>query len=149
MPLEEFKRKRQERQRQEREWRQKHPVLAWLDDTRWDIWRFCNNALGWVWGQRYNWQRLTRGYGDDELWSLDSSISRFVLPRLKAFRADPFGHPGDLDSLEQWQAELDEMIFAFEFDVHAYGEYPTWEQDYERAQRGLALFAKRYWHLWQ
>lgn len=35
---------------------------------------------------KFLWQRWTRGFDDSETWSLDSTISYFILPRLKRFK---------------------------------------------------------------
>lgn len=45
---------------------------------------------------KFFWQRLTRGFGDDELWSLDDTIAEFILPRLKAFTKQRTSHPTGL-----------------------------------------------------
>ena len=38
---------------------------------------------------KYFWQRRTRGWDDSDLYSLDYTIAKFVLPRLKVFAEDP------------------------------------------------------------
>lgn len=75
-------------------------------------------------------QRWTRGFDDSELWSLDWTIAKFVLPRLKAFREMGkagcpaeflFGDGTDAE-IEAGQAHfmalVDKMIYAFECKVH-------------------------------
>lgn len=87
---------------------------------------------------RFFWQRRTRGFDETELWNLDSTILKFILPRLQAFReSSRFGWPGpemifkinfkdfevlsesekiDLNqrSIEEWDRMLDKMIRAVE-----------------------------------
>ena len=83
------------------------------------------------------YQRCRFGYSKRELWSLDHTITDFVLPRLKAFRhgesnsiteGGPAGCPlldgydadkmGDEESdamYQEWLDILDKMILAFEY----------------------------------
>lgn len=97
------------------------------------------------------WQRRTRGWSDDELWNLDVTIAKFTLPRLKAFRSGPAmgGTPTTIATNEEWLAILDEMIFAFEF-VAGENYYINQhnKNEYERCEKGLALFAKHFMSLW-
>jgi hypothetical protein len=83
--------------------------------------RIARNHLKWF------WQRRTRGWDDRDLWSLDYTLAKWLLPRLVAFRARPLGCPsmciergdgpdGDEPfdrSLARWHAILDEMIGGF------------------------------------
>ncbi len=110
------------------------------------------------------WQRRTRGWSDDEIWSLDYTIAKFVLPRLRGLRevkqGVPFGayRPEDLKTHEiseeaqayaeaNWDWMLGEMIFAFEFTL----EDCEWRfDDAQRARRdvGMKLFAEHFGSLW-
>jgi len=65
---------------------------------------------------KHVYQKLTRGFSDDELWSLDYSIAKFVLPRLKEFKKNPM-HPADM-TMEYWQDILDKMIKAMEYKIN-------------------------------
>ncbi len=101
-------------------------------------------------------QRRIRGFDDSELWSLDDTILRFILPRLKRFRAtDRAGWPGpeqifDIDyeefqklndlgredlnqrSIEEWDRILDKMIRALELQIEHDGIFqklnPEWKE---------------------
>jgi hypothetical protein len=92
---------------------------------------------------RYYGQRLTRGWDDSDLWNLDATISKFVLPRLRRFKENQFGYPSNMTE-EEWRGVLDQMILAFENNLL---DFPTREQD-QQVEEGLALFAKYYVHLW-
>ncbi len=92
---------------------------------------------------RYYGQRLTRGWDDSELWNLDNTISEFVLPRLKRFKAYQHSHPSYMTK-EEWDGVLDQMILAFENNLI---DFPSREQD-KQVEEGLTLFAKYYVHLW-
>tara|TARA_R100000808_G_C2149849_1_gene158391 strand:- start:1995 stop:2447 length:453 start_codon:yes stop_codon:yes gene_type:complete len=96
-----------------------------------DIYYTIKNSIVW----RY--QKIRFGYSKRELWSLDHTITDFVLPRLKAFRhgesnnvteGGPAGCPmldgydadkmGDAESdamYQEWLDILDKMIQAFEY----------------------------------
>jgi len=68
---------------------------------------------------RFFWQRLTRGWDESETWSLDYTVARFIIPRLKFFRDNLHGHPDRTPSgkpltFEGWQEIIDKMIFSFE-----------------------------------
>lgn len=125
--------------------------LAEPDDDRWEEWKN---------------QRLTRGFDDTELWSLDCTIAEFITPRLKQFKSQCKSIPGDIaykylnsdvdKSEEEWNEILDKMIWTFE----------NWENDpdteemsneefrkiydnwYNKRQEGLDLFVKYISALW-
>jgi hypothetical protein len=94
-------------------------------------------------------QRIRRGFDDTELWSLYTTIGRFILPRLKAFREGLCGHPAVLKSEDQWREILDKMIFSFDYVVREDEEFEVREDEYyNRVQEGLDLFSKYFFNLW-
>lgn len=94
---------------------------------------------------KFWWQRRTRGWDDSEIWNLDYTIAKFVLPRLKRFRKVNGCYPPD-ETPKSWDKKLDKMIYAF----HIYSEYNVnydnvnWKEVIE----GLKLFGKHFFHLW-
>ena len=99
------------------------------------------------------WQRKTRGWDDSETWSLDVTIAKFVLPRLKRFKELNMGYPdnnqfGMPRTKKEWDDILDEIIFAMEFmssdERFDCEDTETWE----RVQKGLSLFGDWFTHLW-
>jgi hypothetical protein len=103
---------------------------------------------------KFFWQRRTRGWSDDETWCLDTTIAKFVLPRLKRFREIDCGYPGGLKEKE-WETILDKMIFSFEqivsedSDKRLDGETDGQYQDRRsRIREGLKLFGKWFQALW-
>jgi hypothetical protein len=93
------------------------------------------------------WQRRIRGWDDQDTWSLDHSLPKVILPRLKRFRKLTIGYPSALNSMEEWHEILDKMIAAFEF----YGSEKRWTEqasEYEKHCEGIELFAKWYGALW-
>lgn len=110
---------------------------------------------------KYLKQRLESGFDDTETWNLDMTIANFLIPRLERFKELCNGYPEteDCKSFEEWQAIIDEMIFAFRYgsdDSALYEGTPMWEirdkevleKINERIRRGLDLFAKHFRGLW-
>lgn len=119
--------------------------------------RVKNNIKWWF-------QKKTRGYSDLELWNLDNTIAKWIVPRLKAFRDRTKAYPANLESFEQWREMLDEMIFGFEFtsisdewyrdnvfqcsgDMHD-KKMNEFESMAKRAENGRILFAKHFDGIW-
>ena len=88
----------------------------------------------------YRQQRKERGFDNSELWSLDHTIIRFTLPRLKAFKDDTKSYPPEFNSYEDWQVAIDKMIDGME-------KYILDTSD-EEAIEGIDLFLKYFRHLW-
>jgi hypothetical protein len=96
---------------------------------------------------KFFFQRVYRGWDDSETWSLDSSLAKIVLPRLKRFRELYGGRPARLTT-EEWANIIDEMIFAFEFHTSEERWCCTDKDKWNRVNNGLELFGKYYSHLW-
>jgi len=94
-------------------------------------------------------QVLFRGWGDYELWSLDTPIAANVLPRLKRYRASTIGNPSGLTE-EEWLGILDKMIYAM--DKIAHQDDWVWQKDWAKeslkVQEGCELFGKYFQALW-
>jgi len=96
-------------------------------------------------------KRTYHNFKNEELWSLDTTIAKFVLPRLKRFKKATRGHPSDLTE-KQWDDILDKMIFSFDFIVdhkkmYAIGNIGN-DKVWKKVDTGLALFAKWFNSLW-
>ena len=93
---------------------------------------------------QYCYQRLTRGWSDYELWSLDHTIATFIVPRLIEFKHKTKSYPNDL-SQEQWDEMLDDMIYAFSqhLEIDPFKQY-----DEDRYDRGMKAFANYFKDLW-
>jgi len=95
--------------------------------------------------EEFKKQRMTRGFDDSELWSLDITISKFILPRLIAFKKEHSGYPAKLNSGKEWNNVLDAMIKAFEWhanDSHLDAVIPSY------VTQGMNLFTKYFTNLW-
>jgi len=102
---------------------------------------------------KYKWQRLTKGFGDDEVWNLDVTIAEFILPRLKRLREIQHGFPACLDKdgedlgAVEWDRRLDSMIEAF---IIISNEC-YWDMDSEMnkvVKEGLNYFREHFFDLW-
>lgn len=61
-------------------------------------------------------QRMTRGFDDTELWNLDYTIIKFILPRLKEFKNLSKGsYPSEVGTEEKWQEILEKIIIGLEY----------------------------------
>jgi hypothetical protein len=105
---------------------------------------------------KFFFQRRTRGWDDSDLWNLDVSLAKVILPRLKAFAANHAGYPGSLTEgkgEEEWQSMLDRMVAGFDFIANS----KMWS-DFENIEEGMAaekeayeaveLFGKWFGGLW-
>ena len=100
--------------------------------------------------KKYQQQRLERGFDDSELWSLDGTITSFILPRLKRFKEITCGYPSDI-SEKEWNNKLEKMITAFEYlENEDLGLDDTksgidrWAAREKVINEGLELFIKHY-----
>ena len=115
-------------------------------------------------GLRFLWQKITKGFSDDETWGLDYKIAKFVLPRLKRLREIESGFPGCYDH-EQWWGMVDRMIWSMNEIVEHDGRYPEEEPPNfseegmiesdrkrriydQKLQEGLVLFGRNFRGLW-
>jgi len=95
----------------------------------------------------YKAQRLERGFDDSELWNLDCTIAKFVLPRLKAFRVNPHGWPSRVCSYEEWLEILDKIIFALSY-IATEDDDDFTDETYDKVENGLKLFGIYFRSLW-
>lgn len=71
--------------------------------------------------QDYRWEefqelRIKNGFDPSEIWSLDSAILRFMLPRIEWLRDHFCGYPAYLTE-EKWKETLDKMCNAIKIAV--------------------------------
>jgi hypothetical protein len=100
---------------------------------------------------KFFYQRWTRGWDDSDLWSLDCTISEFIIPRLKLFRDTLSGYPGEM-TMEEWEETIDDMIFAFEYVVDEKNRWEPMSEEYmrkfHRYERGMRAFSDNFMALW-
>ena len=97
---------------------------------------------------KWEWQREKRGFDDTEIWSLFTTISDFIYPRLIAFKEYKCDYPINLTP-ENWDEILDKMIFAFKFYSDEYKrEEPVSEETIQKVREGMDLFVEYFRDLW-
>lgn len=100
--------------------------------------------------KKFSKQRIKRGFDDSETWSLYTTISKFILPRLKRFKEINIAYPGNLTS-EEWDNTLDKIIKAFEYLSSEKYWDDLWSRNddtHKMIEKGLKLFAKYFEALW-
>ncbi len=120
--------------------------------------------------KKYNPKAIAKTIDVEELYDLDVTIARFILPRLMAFKKHCERPPRMNMTSEEWDEVLDKMIYAFERialqteeDTPEYKAYikAIWNNeedlvDLKRAAKaslkpiseGLSLYHKYYRNLW-
>jgi len=98
------------------------------------------------------WQRRLRGWDDSDTWSLDWTVAKFILPRLKRFKELNDGHPNGFTE-KSWDETIDKMIFAMEAVALGTWEFHGDNADenriyWDEVQEGLDLFGKYFMGLW-
>ena len=78
--------------------------------------------------------------------NLEYTMAKFILPRLKRYKALCPSHPVQFTK-EQWDERLDDMILAFQ-TICDIKEYPYSEAESQVIQYGLKLFSDNYMYLW-
>jgi hypothetical protein len=99
---------------------------------------------------KYFYQRLTRGWDDSDTWSLDVTIAKFALPRLKRLKEIQHGHPSDFTE-QDWDKALDEMIWAMEYITKQWDldlSMEQWQDNEKRCSAGCILFGMYFRALW-
>lgn len=95
---------------------------------------------------RFLWDKFITGFSERDTWSLDVPIAEYILPRLKLFKTCAPGYPVRLKKKEEeWNANLDKMILAFEKVLECDGGPSQFEDEIDE---GLELFGKYYRGLW-
>lgn len=82
---------------------------------------------------KHYYQKLRYGVSDYECWGLNYTLASYILPRLKHFKKmKRWGYPASITS-EQWEQEIDDMIFAFDFHLreNEYLKFPINDETIE------------------
>jgi|GEM_PF-1353200 len=103
---------------------------------------------------RLLFQYLRDGWDDSDTWSLNYTLSKIILPRLKRFKELNIGWPSKswksdgFKTFEDWEAALDDMIYAMDINSRLDDISPDTAVDWERVKRGNYLFGKFFNDLW-
>jgi len=98
--------------------------------------------------KKYSKQRIERGFDDSETWCLASTITRFILPRLKRFKDITIAYPGEIETPEDWNNIVEKMIVAFELVLSDDASWMWSEEEKKQFEEGMDLFKKWYLGLW-
>jgi len=123
-----------------------HIYHTWLDLT---------NPIKWA------WQRLTRGWDDRVIWSIDYYLAEMMPVWLRKLAKDKQGIPASMfgdnwieptsdedEAAEQrWNGILHEMIDGFEAAKRII-DYDKRDGDIQRAARALQLLEQYFFDLW-
>lgn len=89
---------------------------------------------------------------DNELWSLDFTLAKYILPRLEKYRnMERMSYPSKLSGEEEWNDILDKMIYAFKYVIERdnfYFDYDTEKERIKKYKEGMNLFAEYFMELW-
>lgn len=97
--------------------------------------------------EEYTKQRLERGFDNSELWNLDSTIAKFIYPRLEAFYEDAKAGSYRPDGMnrEEWLQILERMVNGFY--LISLDRIKS-EEEEAVADDGLKLFSQYFYTLW-
>ena len=97
-------------------------------------------------------KRIKKKHGkiqDNEIWDLDDTLARYILPRLKRFRQiKTNSYPSRLSGLEEWYQIIDKMIYSFNKCIEDEWDYSNLEEENRIYQEGMNLFAEYFRDLW-
>lgn len=95
---------------------------------------------------KFIFQRVFRGFSDDELWCLGYTFAKYALPRLRAFRKRLCGYPSQLTK-DEWKLILDKMIFAMH-QIKENKGFPWAKDEIDKTNEGCKLFGEYFGDLW-
>lgn len=104
--------------------------------------------------KRIRKKKLLSKIRNEELWNLDDTIVKFILPRLQKFKIiNTMSYPDKLDSIEEWHKIIDKIIWSFQFakDVQEWNyssEYRADSGNWEKYNEGMDLFKEYLLDLW-
>ena len=70
------------------------------------------------WWDKFAKQRLEYGFDDTEIWNLDLTIAKFILPRVERLQKTFTGYPGFLHGEDEWKEILGKICKAFRLYVN-------------------------------
>jgi len=99
---------------------------------------------------RYKEHLKENGWEPSELWSLDMTIARFIVPRLEAFLSNTgwYVKGSDQDVHDRWVEDSKKVLEAMK--IIADGDCPPFENKEKEkiVENGLALFHKVFLGWW-
>ena len=74
-------------------------------------------------------QRKSRGFDDREIWNIDETFYKWLLPRLKIFSEKTVCYPDNYKCMSSWQKELVnritqlELIVTYHYEEHNFPDF--------------------------
>ena len=103
---------------------------------------------------RWGFQRVSRGYADIDVWSIDEWFLSVVPDMIAQLRRETHGHPADMTE-EEWDKYLSELESCLRAGDFSEWEIPTTVKSYDEyasalgsLHRGLSMFSERFYDLW-
>lgn len=133
---------------------QKNTILGKLNSFWWKIVNKYDEVLEILNTIKHWYQRAKNGYSYQDVWSLDSYLDEMLPKALRELAKVNNGYPQELESLEEWNDILEEMVQGFEahkkiseleFDIDNPKEYKELENKFKK---GMKLFVRYYGSLW-
>lgn len=100
---------------------------------------------------KYWLQRRIRGWDDTEIWSLDYTLAKWIIPRLERFKEihPSIVHLSEFEKTEkEWILIINKMIRAFTLITYETDRYVLNDKEWKEINEGLDLFRKYFINLW-
>jgi hypothetical protein len=92
---------------------------------------------------------INGGFPDEEVWNLGDHLARWVLPRLRKYRKKHVGYSAQYETNEEWEAAIDEMIFALETIIDdEFFELQADKKKKSRFNRAMKILKEEIFFLW-
>lgn len=97
---------------------------------------------------KHSYQKLTRGFSDEDIWNLDVTIAKFILPRLKEYKDTIWSTSGNYDTAsDAYYKEVTEIIEGLSIMVTDDYYTPNAETN-KKINNALNLLMKNFRGLW-
>lgn len=103
---------------------------------------------------KWGFQRVSRGYADIDVWSIDEWFLSVVPDMVAQLRTETHGHPSDMNE-EEWDRYLIELESCLRAGDFTKWDYPLTSENYnecahalEQLRKGLSMFSERFNDLW-
>ncbi len=98
------------------------------------------------WKSQYKKYKITESY----TWNLDYHFALYIYNNLIMFKKATCGYPGNYNSAEEWQFDINKMLIAFDLIMKDLDL--DLQRDHEESRllikTGLRIFSENFQHLW-
>ena len=114
------------------------------------------NKHRWIFRLRMAWQRATRGYGDDDLWSLNHTVAKLTVIGCRNMRENGYSYPtefsdaphGDGTGWPSWEAILLKIEAGFQAWLDEDGWFHDKPEQEAKFDEAMKLYAHWFSGLW-